>query len=367
MTRFAAKATLLIAALAALGACDDPDERALETAVVVPATYDFANVDYRGQQERLAMLTEMKSAMRAAASGEVPTAERLQAMYANGPAAGYSRDYTRDLRSKTFEPVRADFDRYIGRFVASAQTAPGVAAEPGRAGRLSTADGSQTYVFDERGVEWAQVIEKGLMGATFYYQATTVYLGEDRMSADNTTVVPGEGTAMEHHWDEAFGYLGVPRDFPQNTEGLAFWGAYTNRRDPLLGTNAALMTPLKRGRAAISAGNLTVRDEAIAEVRMAWELVAAATTVNYLNGAIADTDTASRLHALSEAVAFAYGLQFNETTRLPRSEYETWLERLAGGRTLETIDLHAVTDADIVAARADLVARYGLSAVAEQL
>ena len=352
---------------AAFVSCDaDDDAPLINSGVEVPATYSFENVSYAGQQERLAMLAELKSAMQAAVAGEPVSAERLRAMYANEAGAEFSRAYAKDLRSKTFEPVRADYDRYLTTFATLASDDTDPVAAPGTAGRVTT--GEKTYLVDASGVEWAQVIEKGLMGATFYYQATTVYLGADRMSADNTDVVPGEGTAMEHHWDEAFGYLGVPRDFPSNTDGLAFWGSYTDKRDAMLGTSARLMDALKKGRAAISAKQLDVRDEAIAETRTAWELVSASTAIHYLNAAEASTgDVAARLHALSEAVAFAYALQFNSATRVDRQAFRSWLAALAGGEDFESIDLYAVTDADIAAARASLAATYDLTANASAL
>lgn len=341
-------------------ACQTDDAEALlpPPTVTVPATYDFANVSYTGQQERLAMLSEMKAAMQAAATGTgTVSAERLRAMYANEDGAGFERAYGKDIRSKTFQPVRADFEDYIVTFAELATEAPSTAASPGVAGRLSS--GEKIYLFDERGVEWLQVIEKGLMGATFYYQATSVYLGSDKMSADNETVEPGVGTAMEHHWDEAFGYLGVPRDYPSNRDDLQFWGSYTDKRAAALGTDTLLMAALRKGRAAISAEAYEVRDEAISEVRDAWELVSAATAIHYLNSAVEKgDDLGARLHALTEAVAFAYALQFNEATRLDREDYRTWLKSLAGGDEFDSINLHDVTDADVAAARETLALRY---------
>ena len=345
--------------------CDD-DDALVDDAVVVPAAYSFDNVSYTGQQERLAMLAELKGAMQAAVAGEDVSAERLRAMYANAEGADFSRAYGKQLKDKTFAPVREDYDRYLATFAAIANDDTDPVAAPGTPGRVTSGD--KTYLVDGRGVEWLQIIEKGLMGATFYYQATTVYMGADKMAADNTDVVPGEGTAMEHHWDEAFGYLGVPRDFPANTDDLAFWGTYTNRRDPMLGTNERLMDALLKGRAAISADRLDVRDEAIDEARAAWELVSAGTAIHYLNSAEGrGDDIGGRLHDLSEAVAFAYALQFNEATAFDRAAFRAWMTDLAGGGDFESIDLYAVTDAEIAAARASLADVYGLGDEAAQL
>jgi len=53
------------------------------------------------------------------------------------------------------------------------------------------------------------------MGAVFYYNIAEVYTrpGKIGASVDNIIVTPEEGTDMEHHWDEAFGYFGAPIDF----------------------------------------------------------------------------------------------------------------------------------------------------------
>ena len=71
---------------------------------------------------------------------------------------------------------------------------------------------------DANGIEYTQLIEKGLMGAVFYYQITNVYLGDGKMDVDNADQVdPDNGkyyTTMEHHWDEAFGYFSDAVDFP---------------------------------------------------------------------------------------------------------------------------------------------------------
>ena len=360
---------LAIASALTWTACDGDDDALVDDApaVEIPATYSFENVSYTGQQERLAMLAEIKSVLQSAVvDGADVSAERLQAMYANEEGADFARAYGKQIKSKTYEPVREDYDRYFDTFAALAADDTEPIAGPGVAGRI--ASGEKTYLVDARGVEWLQVIEKGLMGATFYYQATTVYMGEERMSADNEVVTPGEGTDMEHHWDEAFGYLGVPRDYPTNTDDLQFWGTYTERRSEDLGTGEALMTALKKGRAAISAGALDVRDEAIAEARAAWELVAAGTAIHYLNSAEdRGDDLGGRLHDLSEAVAFAYALQFNEATAIDRAAFRTWLTDLAGGPDFESIDLYAVTDAEIAAAREQLAATYDLEDQARQL
>ena len=359
-------ATLLVAPLL-LVACDDDDGPAA-AALEVPAAYaEFDNVSYAGQQARLAMLGEMKSYMRAAATGEPVDSARLSAMYANAAGADFSRDYPKDIRSKTLPAVADDYEAYFGA-LAAASVSASVAAADGQAGVATSLDGERAYLLDANGVEWAQVIEKGLMGATFYYQAAGVYLGEERMSADNEVVTPGEGTDMQHHFDEAFGYLGVPERFPEDTEGAVFWGDYAVDRDADVDAVARLGDGFLTGRAAIGAGRYDLRDEAIADVREAWEEVVASTAIHYLNGALDEADDpARRLHSLSEAAAFLYGLPFSPTTRVPRGEVDALLVTLAGAADFAAMDLYATTDADIEEVRTRIAGAFGWQDVAAGL
>ncbi|MCB0584134.1 MAG: DUF4856 domain-containing protein, partial [Phaeodactylibacter sp.] len=275
-----------------------------EPSLNIPDSYDFGNVNYDGQLQRLAMLLEMKNYLSTSTeNGAVLNAGRLKAMYANdAPVAEWQGTYdaSKQLKEKTFEFYQELFDKLLDA-VARASVST-VAGGPGQAGIVSSEDGSKRYLLNENGLELAQAIEKGLMGACFYYQATAVYLGDEKMNVDNQSVEPGEGTAMEHHWDEAFGYYGVPASFPATTSPLFFWGSYSNQRDLLLSCNQKMMDAFLKGRAAISAGNLAVRDEAIAEVRTNWELISGATAISYLNQALENfDDPALRAHTLSEA------------------------------------------------------------------
>ena len=74
------------------------------------------------------------------------------------------------------------------------------------------------YTTDD-GVDMSQMINKVLIGAVPYYQATGVYLG-GLLERDNSEARDGTDpyTAMEHAWDEAFGYFGAARDYARYTD-----------------------------------------------------------------------------------------------------------------------------------------------------
>ena len=69
------------------------------------------------------------------------------------------------------------------------------------------------YTTDD-GVDMSQMINKVLIGAVPYYQATGVYLN-GLLERDNSEARDGTDpyTSMEHGWDEAFGYFGAARDY----------------------------------------------------------------------------------------------------------------------------------------------------------
>ena len=181
------------------------------------------------------------------------------------------------------------------------------------------------------------------------------------MDVDNEAIEEGIGTAMEHHWDEAFGYLGLPTDFPSNTEGLRFWGKYINGRDAQLGSNEKLMKAFITGRAAISNNDLETRDEQIEIIRNEWEKVSAATAVHYLNRANSFfADDAIRNHVLSEAWAFIHALKYNPNKKLTNVEIDAILEDLGD-------NFYTVTTDNINAVKAALVSAYGFEDIQNQL
>jgi len=341
-----------------LASCDrgkDP----VTPSYAVPTTYEFENVNYAGQTARLQMLGELMTYIETAHKpGVVLDAQKLKNMYANtgNPFTDASLNTSgRQLKDKTILSEQANIERLLDEVAAASRsTTPG---SNGVAGVVTTKDGTRSYLLAPQGVEYAELIEKSIMGAVFYFQATGVYLSEEKTgdAIDNTTVKPGEGTPMEHHWDEAFGYLGVPRDFPANTTGLLFWGDYVNRRNPQLGSNATLMNAFLKGRAAISNKDMAGKNAVIPVIREEWEKVSAATAINYLNRAKTNmSDDAFRSHVLSEAIGFINALRFSPVKKISNPEIEQVLGFIG-------TDLYAVKAADLDKARDLLATVYGFT------
>lgn len=297
-----------------------------EEPYMIPSTYGFTDANgnstvyFQGQTDRLDQLSEMVTLMKTGTTTAL-SAQDLKDMFANTNGDGngnFSFSSTKQLKDKCFALDQAMFEGWMDS-IAQASLSNGVSAANGQAGVLSS--GTSTYLFDKKGKEYVQFIEKGLMGAVFFYQALNVYFSSSKMDVDNSVPVdPAAGsyyTAMEHHWDEAFGYFGVPLNFP-TAEATRFWGKYCSLQDPALNCNADMMDNFLKGRAAISASYYSDRDAAIQAIRREWEDISAYQAITYINGAIANfgTDEAKFLHELSEAYAFAWNLRYApETTR----------------------------------------------------
>ena len=341
----------------------------------IPTSYSFDNVNYAGQTNRLAMLFELGTYAKSgnALNAAVLDGQKMKNMFNNlyNPFSDSTLNTNgKMLADKTVSSEAPIFEQLMDSLAAASLFCSNNSPSQGNPGVMTNSSGTKSYLVNANGVELAQLIEKGLMGACFYYQATAVYLGEGKMNVDNITVVPGEGTAMEHHWDEAFGYLGVPTDFPANKNGLLFWGKYLNDRESKIGQNATLMNAFLAGRAAISNDNLGERDVKITTIRRSWEQVCAATAIAYLNDAIAafGVDDAEKHHALSEAYAFVYALKFGGDATIPTSSADLILTALGGSTDLLQLNFYNTALSQIQNAKDALVAAFpSLAAVKDSL
>lgn len=330
----------------------------------VPTTYNFQNVDYSGQTARLSMLGEIDTYIKTGNNGEVLDEAKMKNMYANVNSAFAAADLNtsgKQLKDKTILTAQAEFE---GLFEAVADASLGLGPVAGvEAGVLISNDGTKKYLVDAKGVELGQVISKGLMGAVFYYQVVEGYLSTEKIGAavDNTTVKEGQGTKMEHHWDEAFGYFGAPNDFPANTSGLKYWANYSNKVDAAIGSNKKLMDAYLKGRAAISAKDMTAKDAAVATLRTEWEKLVAAAAIHELNAAKKNlSDQALKSHYLSEAKGFIMGLKYKSDRKLTDARYTEVINKLGA-------NFYNTTGTDINAAIDILSTVYEFDSVKAQI
>jgi hypothetical protein len=322
--------------------CDNDDNG--KPSLQVPDTYEFtrngqSSVFYGGQTDRLNQTSEIKAYFQKGDKKEITLqAETLLAMYENAGGDGegnFSFTSDRQLRDKTFP---ADVAFFEDLFVdAENASAAGLDAANGTAGFMTRKNGS-TMLVDANGHEYTQTFEKGIMGSVFLYQIFNVYMTDARVGDDvENTQLDGSNnyTPMEHHWDEAFGYWGVPVDFPANKENLRFFANYSNGRDPLIGSNKMLMDAFLTGRAAIVAKNYPVKNEQREIIYQGFELVAASTAIHYLNTAKellgeGPASLGEAFHALSEGYMFIRALRISPRKRISDATINEILETHIG-------------------------------------
>ena len=320
------------------------DTDTTEPTLVIPDTYSFnregnSSVSYSGQTSRLEMAAELSSHL----NDETKTRTELENMFNEGTgfgnqglaASGKKLGNKTASSSKASSTVKAQFDSLIVHFtrdvapaVSSATDADsavaGIYTDPGADGR--------TVKINAKGHEINQLFTKGLMGALVADQIIWGYLttskldgGTNKADNDAGTLVDGKNyTTMEHYWDEGFGYLyGLDADITTPTAEAGTYGGdvlvskYMNKVDgsSLPGIAKEIYDAFKHGRAAIVAGDYTVRDQQAEIVKTKISHIIGRKAADYLkSGAskIKDGKWADAHHALSEGWGFILSLQFTK-------------------------------------------------------
>ena len=316
----------------------------------VPSEYVFTDgdgnstVSYSGQTARMDMLSEMVSYLKTANNDASVTlsASDLLAMYDNS-YTGWSDNSLvgngKQLKSKTALGDAGIQSMFEGWMNAAAAATP---------------SSNTSYLQDSSGLEWTQVIEKGLMGACFASQMTSNYLA-GISSDDNTTIVDGKYyTEMEHHWDEAYGYFTDAPDYPTNGTNR-FWGKYANKSylEDNIGSATDIATAFRTGRAAIASGNTA---DALAQaeiIKTETKQMVAGMALHYLNDVKAQVasgiaDQSSINHSMSEALAFIFGIQFvTESPDMSSADVMALVSQIeadVAGFSQNTMSINAVID-----------------------
>ncbi|MCG8893626.1 DUF4856 domain-containing protein [Tenacibaculum finnmarkense] len=342
------KVVLSIFAVSALLMTSCSDEKDPIKEVKAPSTYTFSRgakstVSYSGQQTRLDMHTQLKSAL-GDASKKTIVATDLNAMFNH--AAGVT-DFENGLvfnaselnassknisgataHSKTYKEAVKTFINSI--FTEAAKNSgTEVLASKGTAGIMDRkADGSKKILVDANGFEYVQEFSKSLMGAMELDQIVNKYLSSGKLNVENDKNKEGKNyTEMEHHWDEAFGYsalsnnaLAIADKDNLKPENKRFWGSYIYSADGSeagKGVKNRLMNAFLKGRQAIADKNYPARDEQATIIKKELSLVCAIRAAHYLDAGIANVNStddpqaqAGAFHELSEGLGFVYSLQF---------------------------------------------------------
>ena len=273
-------------------------------------------------------------------------------------------------------------------------------------GDLRGIDGSTvTSVFlTEQGHDLQQLIQKFLVVAIAFSQAADDYTDDDTagkgLLATHSEAAGADKaySALEHAWDEAFGYFGAAQAYGQwsdteNTEASTGrdtngdgvidlltevnWGDSVNAAKRDLGamastdftTNAWDGFLLGRQLLAETAGSELTSEE-MAQLKAyrnlaigAWEKTLASTAVHYINATLRDLNAASLDAAdlakhWSELKGFALGFQFNPNSSMSTSDFLRLHELIGDAPSLES-----GYSADLLEARSLLQTAYDFDAM----
>ena len=303
----------------------DDDEKVVK--ITEPATYTFnsrfadgvSSVSYSGQVVRNLLINDIKTQMGTDAGTKNPAT--LVSMMANDNAdrAILSASGMTTVQTKYHDISTSHLNDRLT--AVASYTIPGYDAN---AGALVNGWVQETVANGKTratGIRLDQMTQKTLWGAISYWQATSKYMSKIP-GDDNTVAVEGKSyTAMEHHWDESFGYFGAALDyntgytddndrksspyFDSNSDGkIDFkteynvgWAVTAAKRDLCTGCDAGLDFTKTIFDAYIKGRTMIVNQEPLAQIleqrdliMATWEKVVPAVTIHYINDVIDDID-----------------------------------------------------------------------------
>ena len=356
---------------------DSDDDGA--TLIDTPTEYSFesrfnsgeSSVSYSGQVVRNLLINDIKTQMGADAGSGNPAT--LVSMMANdnanqailSSAGDMSTVQTKyhDISSSHLNDRLTAVDSYIipGYNANATALVNGWVQE-------SVANGKTRLTGDNAGIRLDQITQKTLWGAVSYWQATSKYMS--KIPTDDNSMADGDDnyTAMEHHWDESFGYFGAALDYntgytddsdrksgpynDSNSDGSidfkseynAGWAVTAAKRDVCDACDVnhdftkTIFDAYLEGRTLIT--NQADLTEILVQrdiVMNTWEKVVAAVSIHYVN------DVAADIASLIEA---------GDTTIAPGSDatadYENhWGEMRGYANGLLYNDFKVITDANL--------------------
>jgi hypothetical protein len=200
---------------------DDANDDDGATLIDTPTSYSFASrfndgessVSYSGQVVRNLLINDIKTQMGTDAGTGNPAT--LLSMMANNNADQAILSSAGDMSTMQTKYHDIGTNELNDRLTAvDSITIPGY---DNNAGTLISgwiqelaAAGKTRY----NGVRLDQITQKTLWGAVSYWQGTSKYMS--KIPNDNNSEPSEDGaayTAMEHHWDESFGYFGAALDY----------------------------------------------------------------------------------------------------------------------------------------------------------
>lgn len=348
---------------------DSPVESSL------PDRYNFENVNFTGPTNRINMLYAMLDEMKKG------TTQNLSSTVLNNMFSNTGNPFPNNtlntsgvqLRDHTYTNDIPVFESYFDKIADVSTSHANAVTGPGQSGTvISIINHSVKYLVDENGVQYDQVIKNQLMGALFYYRVMEILTTKAELDdSDNSSVVPGRGTEMQHKWDEAFGYWGATTtmtadnyDSLDRAAKVYFWAHYTGKGKEIQLVEK-LLNAYILGREAINKKDYVTRDAAAADVRKNFELVVACTYISYLNQAMdLFGDYATRCHTLSESIGWFNSLKYYSGKKISQTDFNDIIGKYYAGGNLS---ISHFTIAELQEIRDRISVIYDLNHVKENL
>lgn len=330
------KNVLLLCALGAclfLTSCKNEEDEILE--YTVPTTYTFDNVEYKESAARISMWLGYTGYL-GRSTRKVLSQDTVNFMWNNTNSA-YTADIASNIPYNFTEINKLTFNlasktTETALFKAYADSMVAVSKFYNRPGSKGVAGKIGSRLFNFTGLEFNQAVAKGLMGGLSLYNIVAIL---DKIpSDDNKTVVTGQGTAMQHNWDLAFGYLGIPATYDTAVaytsatvdRPLAI-GGYFAERGKYIKAGGKVFEAFRTGRAAIVAKDYKVRDAAIATIKEYVEKTLAAAAYYYITAPQTQAALDAKFHGLSEGYGFIIALKYRDaSSKLTAANYQTLLD-----------------------------------------
>lgn len=328
-----------------------------------------SSVSYSGQVVRNLLVNDIKSLIASNVGGG--NTATINSMMANDDPnlAIYTGSGLNTVQTKYHDISTSQLNDRLAAVTSYTDPGYGANAQDMITGWVAESEG---YSVRPGGLDLGQMTQKVMWGAIAYWQGTSKYMSKIP-NDDNTMSDDGDPyTAMEHHWDESFGYFGAARDYntgysddtdrktdPYNdsngdglidfkTEYNMGWAVTAAKRDLVDGVavdydfTKTIFDAYLEGRTLIY--NQAPLDEILVQrdiILNTWEKVVAAVSIHYIN------DTMSDLEALISA-----GDSNLAWDNLPESgdgyKYNIhWAEMRAYAHGLIYNDFKLISDADI--------------------
>ena len=282
-----------------------------------------SSVSYSGQVVRNLLVNDIKSLIASNVGGG--NTATINSMMANDDPnlAIYTGSGLNTVQTKYHDISTSQLNDRLAAVTSYTDPGYGANAQDMITGWVAESEG---YSVRPGGLDLGQMTQKVMWGAIAYWQGTSKYMSKIP-NDDNTMSDDGDPyTAMEHHWDESFGYFGAARDYntgysddtdrktdPYNdsngdglidfkTEYNMGWAVTAAKRDLVDGVSVdydftkTIFDAYLEGRTLIY--NQAPLDEILVQrdiILNTWEKVVAAVSIHYIN------DTMSDLEALISA------------------------------------------------------------------